>query len=229
MPLKDLFYNILILMGTPPELCLFRVSSPCFELLLFLPLLHNHSKLILRFTMASMWFVCCSYFPLLLELEHGKKTPSERVILGSRKCLLVSQERDLSRALTASELQGEDGTSLQQSRREQSDCKEKDGRGGEKSQGEVRLDSARDKGERELLVPSCQSHAQPPWRIQSKHVPSAQNEGCGTPKKHPKKPGEEAGGLAKIKIISFRPNVYFTEADGEVRDRKFHFECGVCH
>lgn len=59
----------------------------------------------------------------------------------------MGQERDLSRALTASEFQGEDGTSLQQSRRQQPDCKEKDGRGGEKSQGEVRLDSAQDKGE----------------------------------------------------------------------------------
>lgn len=60
----------------------------------------------------------------------------------------MGQERDLSRTLTASELQGEDGTSLQQIWREQPDCKEKDGRGGEKSQGEVRLNSARDKGER---------------------------------------------------------------------------------
>lgn len=109
-------------------MCLFRVSSPCFELLLFLPLLHNHSRLILRFTMASKWFVCCSYFLLLLEQELGKRLLL-KVILGSRKCLLVGQERELSRALTASELQGEDGTSLQQSRREQSDCREKGGRG----------------------------------------------------------------------------------------------------
>lgn len=45
----------------------------------------------------------------------------------------------------------------------------------------------------------------------------------------PKTPHEEAGRLPKIKNISFGHNVYFTEADGEVRDRKFDYECRVCH
>lgn len=62
IPFRDLLYDYLSLMGFFPEMCLFRVSSPCFKLLLFL----LKVKLILRFIIALTWFVCFSHFLLLL-------------------------------------------------------------------------------------------------------------------------------------------------------------------
>lgn len=49
-----------------------------------------------------------------------------------------------------------------------------------------------------------------------------ENKGCGTSKKYPKKPCEEAGGASQDHF-NFGHNVHLTETDGEVRDQKFLF------